>query len=106
MLKDKPVVIISTGYSKDEENSLVLKIVESFANNNKMNVVSKFLVDGYSQCYTCKAGLTCIDGNVVKNHGFVDKITPEILPPEFDKQPISVKKCKDAGKILQKYLFK
>ena len=35
-LKDKPIVILSTGYSKDEENSQVLNIVEHFANKNKM----------------------------------------------------------------------
>lgn len=103
-LKNKPVVIISTGYSKDEENSQVLKIVEHFAKHNKLNVVSKFLVGGFSQCYTCKYSKTCVDGNVVKNNGFVDEITPEMLPPEFDKQPESIKKCINAGKILQEYL--
>jgi len=106
LLKDKPVVIISTGYSKDEENNPVLKIVEHFINSNHMDVVSKFLVGGYSQCYTCKAGLTCVDGNIVKKHGFVDRVIPEILPPEFDKQLISIKKCQDASKLLQKYLSK
>ncbi|WP_372715106.1 flavodoxin family protein [Ilyobacter sp.] len=105
-LKDKPVVIISTGYSKDEENSQVLKIVEYFTKSNKMNVVSKFLVGAYSQCYTCKYSLPCVDGNVVKNNGFVDEITPEMLPPEFDKQPASVAKCENAGRILQEYLSK
>lgn len=50
--KKSSIVIISTGYSKDEGNSSVLKIVESFANSNKMNFVSKFLVDAFSQCYT------------------------------------------------------
>ena len=106
LLGGKPIVIISTGYSKDEENSQVLKIVEYFAKNNKMNVISKFLVGAFSQCYTCGAGLNCIDGNVVKNNGFVEQITSEILPPEFDKQPESIKKCKNAGKILQDYLNK
>jgi len=106
LLKNKPLVIISTGYSKDEENSQVLKIVEYFGKSNKMNVISKFLVGAYSQCYTCGAGMTCVDGNVVKNHGFVDKITCEMLPHEFDKQPESIKKCKNAGKILQDCLDK
>ena len=53
-----------------------------------------------------KLSLNCIDGNVVKNNGFVDKITPEMLPPEFDKQPASIKKCENAGRSLQKYLSK
>eukprot|EP01155_Anaeramoeba_flamelloides_P047165 Anaeramoba_flamelloidesc40205_g1_i1.p1 GENE.c40205_g1_i1~~c40205_g1_i1.p1 ORF type:complete len:215 (-),score=10.03 c40205_g1_i1:792-1436(-) len=104
LLGGKPLVIISTGYSNDEENSQVLKIVEYFAKSNKMNVVSKFLVGAFSQCYTCGAGLTCIDGNVVKNNGFVEKITSEMLPPEFHRQPESIKKCENAGKLLQDYL--
>jgi multimeric flavodoxin WrbA len=106
LLGGKPLVIISTGYSKDEENSQVLKIVEYFAKSNKMNVVSKFLVGAFSQCYTCGAGLTCVDGNVVKNNGFAEEITPEMLPLEFDKQSKSIKKCRDAGKIIQDYLNK
>jgi len=104
LLKDKPAVILSTGYSADEENSNVLKIVEQFLIKNKMNIVSKFLVGAYSQCYTCEYGLTCVDGNVVKNNGLVDEITPSILPPKFEKQPESLQKCKNAGRILQKYL--
>jgi multimeric flavodoxin WrbA len=106
LLKNKPLVIISTGYSKDEENSQVLKIVEYFAESNKMNVISKFLVGAYSQCYTCGSGSICADGNVVKNHGFLDKITSEMLPPDFHDQPESIKKCKNAGKILKDYLNK
>lgn len=100
LLKDKPAVIISTGYSQDEENSQVLKIIEYFLKSNKMNVVSKFLVGAYSQCYTCKEGLTCADGNVVKNNGFVDKITPEMLPPTFDKQKEAIAKCRKAAGLL------
>jgi len=104
LLKDKPVVIISTGYSKDEENSMVLKIVEHIANTNKTDVVSKFLVGGYSQCYTCDCGLTCADGNVVKNHGFVDQLTPEMLPPVLNKQCDAMTKCKNAAYILNNKL--
>ncbi len=99
-LREKPIVIISTGYSKDEENNNVLKIVKSFAESNKMNVVSKFLVGAYSQCYTCDYGLTCADGNVYRNYGFVDEITPEMLPATFDKQIDSIAKCKNAAQIL------
>ncbi|WP_461206797.1 flavodoxin family protein [Clostridium sp. DL1XJH146] len=104
LLKDKPIIILSTGYSADEENSQVLKIVENFAENNKMNVVSKFLVGAFSQCYTCEYGLTCADGNVVRNNGFVDEITFEMLPPEFDMQMESIKKCQNAAYLLDNIL--
>ncbi len=99
-LKDKPIVILSTGYSKDEDNSQVLKIVEHFARQNKMKVVSKFLVGAFSQCYSCGYGLTCVDGNIVKDHGLVDNITPEMLPPKFKQQEDSIKKCHDAAEII------
>ena len=106
LLKDKPAVIFSTGYSADEENSQVLKIVDYFLMTNMMNVVSKFLVGAFSQCYTCNYGLTCVDGNVVRNNGFVDKICPEMLPPTFDKQPDSIVKCEDAAHLLNEFVSK
>ena len=104
LLKDKPAVILSAGYSTDEENSPVLKIVEHFLLRNKMNVVYKFLVGAFSQCYTCDYGLTCEYGNVVRNHGFVDKITPSMLPRKFEEQPEAIQKCINAAKILKNYL--
>jgi multimeric flavodoxin WrbA len=100
LLKNKPVVILSTGYSADEENSQVLKIVEYFADQNKMNTVSKFLVGAFSQCYSCKYSLTCVDGNVVKDNGFVDKVTPEMLPSKFNEQRESITKCRNAANLL------
>lgn len=102
LLRDKPIVILSTGYSKDEENNQVLKLVDHFAYMNKMKVVSKFLVGGYSQCYSCLYSKTCVDGNVVKDNGFVDEITPEMLPPKFDKQPESIIKCYNAAAVLSR----
>ncbi len=100
LLQNKPVVFFSTGYSNDEENNQVLKIVGNFMEKNKVQVVSKFLVGAFSQCYSCKLSIACVDGNVVKDNGFVDEITPDILPPEFDKQPDSIKKCRKAAHLL------
>lgn len=100
LLQDKPAVVLSTGYSSDEENSPVLRIVEQFMVYNKVNTVSKFLVAAYSQCYTCNYGRTCVDGNVVKNYGLVENVTPDMLPAKFDKQPESIVKCKNAAKLL------
>lgn len=104
LLKDKPAVILSTGYSTDEENSQVLKIVEYFLRTNKMNIVSKFLVGAFSQCYSCDYGLTCEVGNVVKDNGFVDKITPSMLPRRFEEQLEAIEKCKNAAKLLKNLL--
>jgi multimeric flavodoxin WrbA len=103
-LRDKPFIVFSTGYSADEENSQVLKILDHFVLMNKAKVVSRFLVGAFSQCYTCKFGLTCADGNVVKNNGFVDKLTPDMLPPEFDKQPDAMAKCENAAHLLSEIL--
>ena len=100
LLKNKPVVILSTGYSADEENSQVLKIVENFVDKNNMNTVSKFLVGAFSQCYSCEYGLTCVDGNIVKDNGFAYKLTPEMLPSKFDEQKESIIKCRNAANLL------
>jgi multimeric flavodoxin WrbA len=99
-LKDKAALVFSTGYASDEANSQVLKIADHFFKMNKMKVISKFLLGAYSQCYTCKYGLTCEDGNVVKNNGFIDKITPSILPPKFEQQAESLLKCEQAAQLL------
>ncbi len=104
LLKDKPIVILSTGYSKQESSSQVLAIAEHFAQSNHMNVISKFLVNAFSQCYTCDYGLTCSDGNIVKNHGFVDIITPDMLPPTFQKQEDSILKCHNAATLINSLL--
>ncbi|MRT92631.1 flavodoxin family protein [Ancylomarina sp. 16SWW S1-10-2] len=104
LLKDKPAVIFSTGYATDEENSQVLKIVDHFLVMNKMKVISKFLVGAFSQCYTCKYGRTCEDGNVVKNNGIVSQITPAMLPPKFNKQIDSMAKCEKAVYLLNDIL--
>ena len=104
LLRDKPAVIFSTGYSADEENSQVLKILDHFMYMNKMLVASKFLVGAFSQCYSCKYGKTCVDGNVVKDNGIVDKITPEMLPPKFEKQPDSIIKCNNAAHTINNIL--
>lgn len=103
-LKNKPGIIISTGYSKKEEKNPVIDTIEMFMLRNKMKVLNKLAIGAYSQCYDCKYARTCTDGNIVKNHGIVDKVTPEMLPVRFERQPESILKCKAAGKILQKIL--
>jgi uncharacterized Fe-S cluster-containing MiaB family protein len=62
-------------------------------------VLSKFLLGAFSKCYSCDYGLTCIDGNMVKDNGFVDQITPEISPYKFDQQKESIRKYQNAAHI-------
>jgi len=104
LLKDKPVIILSTGYSLDEDNSRVLDIVENFAKKNKMNLLDRFLVGAYSQCYSCSQGKTCVDGNIVKDNGFVDEILPNMLPAKFERQFDSIMKCERASAQLNHLL--
>jgi len=100
LLKDKPAVLISSGYSSDEENNQVLKIMENFMAKNKVKTLSKFLVAGFSQCYTCDYGHNCVAGNVVNKYGVVDEIRQEMMPPKLQEQKKSIKKCEKAALIL------
>lgn len=104
LLQDKPAVILSTGYASDEENSQVLKVVENFIVKNNMKTVAKFLIGAYSQCYSCKYGRTCVDGNIFKDNGMVDEVTPEMLPAKFDAQPQAIAKCENASRLLNEML--
>lgn len=103
LLQDKPIILISTGYSTAEEKNPVFRTLENYTEKNKMNLLSKVTIGAYSQCYICDYGMTCLDGNIVKNHGLVDVVTPEMLPATFNKQPESILKCDMAGKALQEY---
>ena len=100
-LQDKPIIFISTGYSEVVEDNPVFNLMENFAKHNKMNVLAKITVGAYSQCYTCNYSKDCIDGNVVKTHGIVDVVTPEMLPDTFEKQSRSIDKCIAAGKLIK-----
>jgi len=102
LLKDKPIALFSTGYSRDEQNSQTLDIMEKFmVPNNKMKLVSRFLIGAVSQCYTCEFGKTCKDGNVYKdNGGPVNEITPSMLPLSFMDQPTSIEKCIETAELL------
>lgn len=104
LLKNKPGIIISTGYSKEESNNPVIEIIENFMFHNKMNVISKLTIGAYSQCYNCTYGKSCLDGNIVKAHGVVDLVTDEMLPDKFEEQAESIEKCRKAGRLLQKTL--
>ena len=67
---------------------------------NKVKTLSKFLVAGFSQCYTCDYGHNCVAGNVVNKYGVVDEIRQEMMPPKLQEQKKSIKKCEKAALIL------
>jgi multimeric flavodoxin WrbA len=96
-LAGKLGVIVGTDY---EGNSSVKPEIENFMLRNKMAVVESLQVNGYSQCYTCGYGQNCGVGNVVRKHGFVDEIEPEMFPPHFSEQPEAVFHAGRIGKIL------
>lgn len=102
LLKDKAGIIVTTGYKIDDENNPVADVIEMFMSRNEMQVVSKFSVGAYSQCYDCQEALACDVGNVVKNHGYVKGVTAEMCPPRFDEQAESLMKCQKAGKLVAK----
>lgn len=96
-LAGKLGVIVSTDY---EGNNAVKPEIEKFMLSNKMAVVEALQVNGYSQCYTCGYGQNCGVGNVVRKHGFLEEINPELLPPRFSEQPDSVFHANRIGKIF------
>lgn len=105
LLKNKLGIIITTGYKIDDEENPVSDAIEMFMNRNEMVVKSKFSVGAYSQCYDCGEALACDVGNVVRNHGVVEEITPDMCPPRFEAQAESIKKCQEAGKLLRDILY-
>ncbi|EGW37937.1 NAD(P)H-dependent oxidoreductase [Desulfosporosinus sp. OT] len=96
-LAGKLGVIVSVEY---ENNDCVKPEIEDFMLKNKMAVIESMEGQGYSQCYTCGYGHECGVGNVVRKHGFLDKIDPEQLPPVFKEQPIAKYHAARIGKIL------
>lgn len=103
-LENKPVVMFTTGYDVDVENSPVLNSGINFINHNKMNLIHKFAVGAFSQCLTCPEGLTCEVGYVCRKYGKVDKLTPDMYPPKFNENKESLKSAKVAVDKIKEYL--
>ncbi|MFZ5944877.1 MAG: flavodoxin family protein [Bacillota bacterium] len=96
-LAGKLGVIVSTSYDGD---NAVQSYIEKMMLQNKMVIVESVFARGYSQCYTCGFGHDCAVGKVVRQHGFLDRIEEEHLPPCFGKQEDAKKQTYKAGKIL------
>ena len=84
-LSGKLGVIVSVGFEGEDP---VKPQIEDFMLRNKMAIVESVQADGYGQCYTCGYGHDCGVGQVVKIHGFLEKIEDIDFPPHFkDQEP-------------------
>jgi multimeric flavodoxin WrbA len=96
-LAGKLGVSVSVEY---EGHNAVKADIEYFMTLHKMAVVETVSAKGYSQCFTCGYGQNCGVGNVVRLHGFIEKVEDEHLPPRFDQQPEAMFQVYKAGKVL------
>ena len=96
-LAGKLGVIVGIEY---EGHNKVKPDIEDFMLRNKMVVVESVSAKGYSQCFTCGYGQDCSVGNVVRIHGFIEKIEDKHLPPHFNHQEEAKLQTYKAGKIL------
>ncbi len=101
-LEGKQAVLFATGFTAPDKENPVLSKVDYFMRSNRVNVLSAFDVKPYHQCYFCDYGTTCKVGSVVGRHGVLEKITEDILPPIFCKQPDSMAKCDEAVRLIKK----
>src|SRR6056297_850904 len=56
---------VAIGINYDKKNEIVVNFIEKIMFSNKMAVLDKISVKGYSQCYSCGYGKNCAAGNVV-----------------------------------------
>ena len=98
-LAGKLAVSVSTDYAQSVENP-VHSIIESVMSKNLVPIVGKVSAKGFSQCYTCGYGENCAVGNVVKDHGFIEKIEHCHYPPSYEQQANTKFEARKVGKIL------
>ncbi len=91
---------IAVAVDGGEEDSRVLEYIRYMMGRNKMVVVDSVYADGYSQCYTCGFGEDCAVGEVVKQHGFLDRIDAQQLPPRLKGQDTASFQAYRAGKTI------
>ncbi len=104
-LSGKLGISVSTSYGGPGDDT-VHSIIKKWMVSNMMSVIGTVSARGYSQCYTCGFGHNCGVGNVVKEHGFLDKIEKENYPPGFDEQKDTVFQVDLIGKLLESILKK
>lgn len=84
------IIVTTTRNANENDKDPVRDIIERFMKSNKMNILGHVNVEGYDQCYTCGIGNSCIYGNVVRQHGILEKIEACHLPKELNEQPIAL----------------
>lgn len=98
-LAGKLGVSVSTGYGREKEDP-VQAIIKKFMVANMMTVVGTVSAQGYSQCYSCGFGHNCGVGNVVMDHGFIEKIEEKHHPACFKEQESTLFQTHRIGKLL------
>lgn len=83
-----------------QRNSPAIKMIRMFMESNHMAVVDWVYGSGYSQCYSCGFGEGCAVGSVVRRHGYLQKISPEICPPRLTGQADARQRAELVGKTL------
>lgn len=98
LLAGKLGVAVDVGREASERP--VHRYIQSMFRSNMMAVVGSARADGASQCYTCGYGEDCAVGNVVADHGYLERIEAHHLPREFDAQPDAVTAARKTGRVL------
>lgn len=104
-LAGKLGVVVSTSYII-QENDMISMTIGGVMKSNRMTVIGGVNAHGYSQCYTCGYGHNCSVGNVVKDHGVLNKIEKQHLPRDFEEQEDTIFQVKNIGRLLKTELNK
>jgi multimeric flavodoxin WrbA len=91
---------VAVGVDRSTDERPVGEYIKKMMESNKMAFVGSVLATGYSQCYDCGYGLDCAVGNIVRNHGFLDKLESSHYPLRFEEQERTVHEAEKTGKIL------
>ncbi|HKL42177.1 MAG TPA: flavodoxin family protein [Clostridia bacterium] len=103
-LESKIGVTVSSSHSG--EMNAVNKYINKVMSSNRMIVIEDFATRGYAQCYTCGYGHDCNVGNVVKDHGILEKIEKEHYPKYFKERKYVIKEASRIGRVLSNTLRK
>ncbi|MDW7667965.1 MAG: flavodoxin family protein [Bacillota bacterium] len=99
-LQNKIGISVSTSRSMTAHDP-VKELIQRFMKSNKMNILGHVTSEGYDQCYTCGFGRDCEVGNVVKDHGILEKIEDRHYPKDFDEQDKTLKLVHKASKLIK-----
>jgi multimeric flavodoxin WrbA len=83
-----------------KQDNAVLAFIHKMMEANHIAVIGSVHATGYAQCYTCGFGEDCAVGGVVGRHGFLDEITPDVLPARFAEQERAQFQAYRVGKTL------